>query len=138
MSNFQAAIIGAGPAGLSAALTLSRSLQSIVLFDSPNEPRNAASPAIGGCLGHDLETPATFKQRALQEIDRYGSAALREEEITRLIASESGTFALTGSKSSTVQATQLLLACGMLDRLPDIIGRRCSRWQKFTRLGRTI
>lgn len=122
MSNFQVAIIGAGPAGLSAALTLSRSLQSTVVFDSPTAPRNAASPAIAGCLGRDLEAPAAFKQTALQEIDRYGFAELRQEEIMRLVVTGSGAFALTGSDGSTLQVTQLLLACGMLDRLPDFAG----------------
>ncbi len=37
------AILGGGPAGLQAALVLSRTRKKIIVFDDPQPPRNAAS-----------------------------------------------------------------------------------------------
>jgi thioredoxin reductase len=36
------AILGGGPAGLQAALVLSRTRKKIIVFDDPEPPRNAA------------------------------------------------------------------------------------------------
>ena len=36
------AILGGGPAGLQAALVLSRTRKKVVVFDTPEPPRNAA------------------------------------------------------------------------------------------------
>jgi thioredoxin reductase len=44
------AILGAGPAGLQAALVLSRTRKKIIVFDEPEPPRNAASRGVHGFL----------------------------------------------------------------------------------------
>ena len=62
MRSFRTAIVGGGPAGLAAALTLSRSLQPSILFDADSAPRNAASPAIGSLLNHDRISPEVLRQ----------------------------------------------------------------------------
>jgi flavin-dependent dehydrogenase len=54
MSTYRAAIVGAGPAGLAAALTLTRSMQPTLVVDPGNPARNAASPGVGGLLRRDL------------------------------------------------------------------------------------
>src|SRR6185295_19051123 len=46
---FEVAIVGAGPAGLSAALMLGRCRRKVVVFDD-GQPRNAASLAAHGYL----------------------------------------------------------------------------------------
>jgi thioredoxin reductase len=47
------AIVGGGPAGLQAALVLSRTRKKIIVFDDPESPRNAASHGIHNFLGLD-------------------------------------------------------------------------------------
>ena len=47
------AIVGGGPAGLQAALVLSRTRKKIIVFDDPESPRNASSHGIHNFLGLD-------------------------------------------------------------------------------------
>jgi thioredoxin reductase len=60
-------IVGAGPAGLSAALTLGRARRQVLVLDS-GEPRNYAARAMHGVLGHDGLDPAALRARGRQEI----------------------------------------------------------------------
>ena len=46
-------ILGGGPAGLQAALVLSRNRKKTVVFDDPEPPRNAASHGVHNFIGLD-------------------------------------------------------------------------------------
>lgn len=58
------AIIGGGPAGLQAALVLARTRKTVVVFDAPTPPRNAASHGVHNFLGLDGLLPAEIRERA--------------------------------------------------------------------------
>jgi len=122
MSDVRSAVIGAGPAGLAAALTLARSLQPTVVFDSPEPPRHAASPAIGGLLGRDRVTPAALKQAGREEIEGYGPVRFVDQAVARLEVAAGGGFRLVAADGSAVEAASVLLACGMVDEFPPIEG----------------
>src|SRR5688500_15414673 len=65
------AIVGGGPAGLTAALFLARYLHSVVLIDS-RDPRNWEARGINGYLGLHGITPRELRERGRAEAARYG------------------------------------------------------------------
>ncbi|MBV9880799.1 MAG: NAD(P)/FAD-dependent oxidoreductase [Gemmatirosa sp.] len=66
------AIVGGGPAGLSAAIWLGRYLHDVVLVDS-GDPRNWETAGINGYLGLPGITPAELRKNGRDEARRYGA-----------------------------------------------------------------
>src|SRR3954451_14802692 len=64
-------VVGAGPAGLNAALVLGRARRRVLVLDSAR-PRNYATRAMHGILGHDGLDPADLRGRGREELARYG------------------------------------------------------------------
>src|SRR4029450_12192893 len=120
---YDVVIVGAGPAGLSAALMLGRCRRSVVVFDN-GKPRNAASRALHGYLTRDGIAPADFLQLARGELAPYDSVEIRNEEVTAAECRRGGGFAVTRASGEAVRARKLLLATGVVDNLPDIPGFR--------------
>ena len=58
-------IVGAGPAGLNAALVLGRTRRRVVVLDNA-QPRNYATHEMHGVLGHDGLDPADLRARGRQ------------------------------------------------------------------------
>ncbi|MEO1089459.1 MAG: NAD(P)/FAD-dependent oxidoreductase [Pseudomonadota bacterium] len=114
------AIVGAGPAGLSAALTLARSLQPTIVFNSRHSARNTASPGFGGLLGRELATSEDLRGIALGEIERYGSVRFHESDVVRIGREATGGFTLVAADGAAARAERILLACGMVDLMPPI------------------
>src|SRR3954453_9890610 len=77
-------IVGAGPAGLNAALVLSRARRRVLVLDDA-QPRNYTTHEMHGVLGHDGLDPADLRARGRTEIARYGpevvAAEVREAEV---------------------------------------------------------
>jgi thioredoxin reductase len=115
------AILGGGPAGLQAALVLSRTRKKIIVFDDPDPPRNAASHGVHGFLGLDGFLPTNFRKVAWEQIDKYHSAGLRKEKIVN-VNMEDGAFLVTNDNGTSVKAKKVVLAVGYNDVYPDIPG----------------
>src|SRR5436305_11868991 len=64
-------VVGAGPAGLNAALVLGRARRRVLVLDSA-EPRNYATHEMHGVLGHDGLDPADLRARGRAELAHYG------------------------------------------------------------------
>src|SRR4051795_5340630 len=64
-------VVGAGPAGLNAALVLGRARLRVVVLDD-GAPRNYATHEMHGVLGHDGLDPAELRARGREELARYG------------------------------------------------------------------
>jgi thioredoxin reductase len=107
-------VIGAGPAGLSAALTLGRARRRVLVLDS-GAPRNHAARAMHGVLGHDGLAPAELRAKGARELARYG-IEVRATETAHARAIDGG-FAVEGHEARTV-----ILATGLLDETPAIPG----------------
>src|ERR1043165_9726210 len=80
MEFFDVAIVGGGPAGMSAALVLGRCRRRVLLCDV-GKPRNYASPGVHGFLTRDGILPAELRQIGREELRRYG-VVIREELVT--------------------------------------------------------
>ena len=107
-------VVGAGPAGLSAALTLGRARRRVLVLDS-GAPRNFAAHAMHGVLGHDGLAPAALRARGVEELGRYGIAVRAAEPAQA--RSVAGGVELDGERARTA-----ILATGLLDPTPAIDG----------------
>jgi thioredoxin reductase len=111
-------IVGAGPAGLNAALVLGRARRRVVVFDDAR-PRNYATHEMHGVLGHDGLDPAELRARGRAELDAYGVEVV-SSEVERAEVLD-GVVRLASARGTDTTRT-VLLATGMLDDLPDIPG----------------
>ena len=116
-------IVGAGPAGLSAALILGRCRRTVLVCDT-GRPRNAASRALHGYLTRDGIDPADFLEMGRRELARYDTVELRHVEVTEASCREDKQFDVTLADGTVVQSRKLLLATGVVDNLPEIDGFR--------------
>jgi thioredoxin reductase len=111
-------VVGAGPAGLNAALVLGRARRRVVVLDS-GVPRNYATHEMHGVLGHDGLDPADLRARGRAELAGYGvevvTADVEDAEVL------DGAVRLTWGDGAEVTRT-VILATGMLDEVPDIPG----------------
>src|SRR5687768_17426550 len=116
-------VVGAGPAGLSAALMLGRCRRSVVVFDN-GKPRNAPSHALHGYLTRDGIPPAEFLTLAREEIKAYQTVQLRDDEVSAVACRADGGFLVTLGSGEQLRSRKLLIATGVVDNLPDIPGFR--------------
>jgi thioredoxin reductase len=111
-------IVGAGPAGLNAALVLGRARRRVVVLDNA-QPRNYATHEMHGVLGHDGLDPADLRARGRAELAGYGvevvSAEVEDAEAV------DGVVRVSSARGADVART-VLLATGMLDEVPDLPG----------------
>ena len=121
MDKTQVAIVGGGPAGLAAALTLSRSLMTSIVFDSPKPARNAASPFVAALPGLDKRMPSDVRKAIRSDIGSYPYATIEETGIAAIERAQDG-FTLRRDDGSSVTADKVLLSAGMVDILPDVSG----------------
>jgi thioredoxin reductase len=119
-ARFDVAIVGGGPAGMSAALVLGRCGRTVVAFDH-GQYRNAVSRSIHGFLTRDGTDPAEFRRIAREQLSHYPSVQVREREVVEAHRSED-LFTLRDTEGGIVHARTLLLATGLVDRKPDIEG----------------
>jgi thioredoxin reductase len=115
--------LGGGPAGLQAALVLSRTRKKIIVFDNPEPPRNAASHGVHNFLGLDGLLPMDIRKIAWEQIEKYDSAELRKQKIVNVNKEEKdGIFVITAENENSIRAKQVILAVGYYDVYPDIPG----------------
>lgn len=115
------AIIGAGYAGLQAALTLGRACRSVVVFDG-GAPRNSSADHVHNFLGYDEASPTVILGAAKQILVEHDVAHVdaRVESGTR--DPQSGAITLSDSTGRVWSARAVVLATGYLDELPLIDG----------------
>ena len=118
---YDAIVIGGGPAGLSAALILGRCRRRTLVCDS-GQPRNAASHAMHGFLTRDGIAPAEFLRLAREELSQYGVKILLRQVVGAEVTS--GGFEVVLSDGRRLTCRKLLLATGVVDRLPDVEGAK--------------
>jgi thioredoxin reductase len=112
--------VGAGPAGLSAALVLGRCRRTVLVCDN-GHPRNAASQGIHGYLSRDGIHPREFLRAARQEIGRYTTVTFRDVTVVSAECRD-GRFHVTLEGGETVHARKLLIATGVKDKVPEVEG----------------
>ena len=118
-----ALIIGGGPAGVSAALTLARQAQSSIVFDS-GKYRNDATDYMHMVPAFDHSSPVEYRAAARSNIaSRYDHVTFADIEIDTVTKAEDGTFRASSRGSpQSWQGKKVILASGVKDIFPNIEG----------------
>ncbi|MEV7632643.1 NAD(P)/FAD-dependent oxidoreductase [Microbacterium sp. NPDC089318] len=122
MADYDVLVVGGGPAGLSAALNLGRSLARVVVVDA-DRPRNAATLNSHGFLTRDGVPPFELRRIAREELAAYPNVEIRSRvRVGSLTRTDTGFSAGIGRRepSEQVTARSVLLATGLRETLPDV------------------
>jgi thioredoxin reductase (NADPH) len=116
--NLDCAIVGGGPAGLTAAVYLARYRQRIVVFDK-GESRLALIPRSHNCPGYPHGIPGKELLMRLREQAEHYGVEIRDDEITSIHRSPAGEFELI-AQAQRVTSRTVLLATGIADVQPNM------------------
>lgn len=116
---FDAVVVGAGPAGLSAALALGRATRRVLLA-AEGPTRNARSSAAHNIFTRDGSAPSDLVRLGLDQLTPY-AVTVRQERVSAATATPEG-FAVAFASGDTVIARGLVLAFGVRDILPSTPG----------------
>ena len=117
---YDVAIIGGGPAGLSAALWLARYLYRVILIDS-GDPRNWETRGVNGFLGLPHIRPSDLRGIGREEAREY-NVNLVDAVCERVACYDEEHFQLLLADGRAIDARRLLLAIGLKDVWPDVPG----------------
>lgn len=120
--HYDTVIVGGGPAGLTAALVLGRARRRVLLCDGET-PRNARAAHVHGFVTRDGTPPAEFRRIAREQLAPYTSVKVRDESVVA-IDGEHGAFTVRLADGDVVEARRVILAVGMVDELPAMLGFR--------------
>ncbi len=124
---FDAIVVGGSYAGQSAALQLARARRAILIIDG-GKRRNRFAEASHGFLAQDGVAPAQIAAAAREQLLAYPSVTWLDAEVREAERNANG-FAVTTVDGARHAARRLVLATGIVDRLPDIPGLE-ERWGK--------
>ncbi|HUP85166.1 MAG TPA: NAD(P)/FAD-dependent oxidoreductase [Acidimicrobiales bacterium] len=118
---FDAAVVGGGPAGLSAAAWLGRYRQTVVLVDS-QEYRNEGVDLSHGYLGHDPIPPPELRRLARTEVAQYPTVTFLDgAKVERLTGiRDRFELGLGAGRDTVLRARRVILATGVRDVFPEV------------------
>ena len=113
---YDVVVIGGGPAGLQATLTLGRVHRRVLMLDS-GVYRNDPAAHMHNVVTHDGTPPAEFRMAARKELAAYDTVSVREDAATSVAAVDGGFHVTIGGE--VVASRGVVLATGLTDTLPD-------------------
>ncbi|PCN46583.1 pyridine nucleotide-disulfide oxidoreductase [Curtobacterium sp. 'Ferrero'] len=114
-------VVGAGPAGLSAALNLVRARRSVLLVDA-NRPRNAATLRSHGFLTRDGVSPLELRKLGRAEVEQYDEATVVQAVVDEVRPEGAGWSVRGAWRGTAVSATAraVVLATGLREEFPAL------------------
>lgn len=117
---WDAIIVGAGPAGLNAALILGRQRRRTLMLDS-GSPRNAAADEMHMYLTRDGFSPSEFRAIGRAELEAYETVEVCGAEVVAAMVTADG-FEVRLADGTREEARKVLLATGQVDTFPAVDG----------------
>lgn len=118
--NFEVIIIGGSYSGLSAAMSLGRSLRDVLVIDS-GLPCNRQTPHSHNFITHDGEKPNVISAKAKLQVAFYKTVQFYEGPATEASKTENG-FEITTASGMAFTAKKVVFATGVKDVMPEING----------------
>ncbi|MBF4457476.1 NAD(P)/FAD-dependent oxidoreductase [Pseudoclavibacter sp. VKM Ac-2867] len=118
-------VIGAGPAGLSAALMLTRGRRRVLVLDH-GVPRNRFTDHMHGVLGHEGLAPGELRRLGRAEVEAH-EGVFDEAEVVSVtpIGDDDGARVHVATKDGRAfRARTVVVATGLRDELPNVPGLR--------------
>ncbi|KQZ66886.1 NAD(P)/FAD-dependent oxidoreductase [Nocardioides sp. Root151] len=112
-------VVGGGPAGLQAALTLGRMHKSVLLLDSGSY-RNGRVSHMHNFVTNDGTPPEKFREQARAELSAYDTVEVRDETVDA-VARDGARFVVT-TGGGVLESRLVILATGVRDELPATPG----------------
>lgn len=120
MENPEVIIIGGSYAGLSAALSLGRSLRKVLVIDG-GKPCNAVTPHSHNFLTQDGKTPADISAVAKKDVEKYPTVQYLRDLALSATAGDNY-FTVETLAGKQYHTRKIILAHGITDLLPPIEG----------------
>ncbi|KAA6438275.1 NAD(P)/FAD-dependent oxidoreductase [Dyadobacter flavalbus] len=119
-TDFEVIIVGGSYAGLSAAMSLGRSLRQALVIDS-GKPCNAQTPHSHNFLTHDGETPKQIAASGKSQVEKYPTVHFYDGMAVTGNQTENG-FEITTARGDRFTSRKLIFTTGLKDRMPELEG----------------
>ncbi|TZF99776.1 NAD(P)/FAD-dependent oxidoreductase (plasmid) [Chryseobacterium panacisoli] len=117
---FDVIIIGGSYSGLSAGMSLGRSLRNVLIIDN-GKPCNRQTPHSHNFVTHDGKTPGEIANLAKKDVEKYNTVRFYNGTVIKTVKITGG-FRIETSSGEKFHAKKLILASGVKDVMPDIPG----------------
>lgn len=118
--NFDVIIVGGSYSGLSAAMSLGRSLRQVLVIDS-GLPCNRQTPYSHNFITQDGEKPAVISAKAKLQVDLYKTVYFYNGLAVEAVKRDNG-FEISTESGEVFSSRKVLFATGVKDLLPEIKG----------------
>ena len=118
--DFEVIIVGGSYSGLSAAMSLGRSLRQVLVIDS-GLPCNRQTPHSHNFITHDGEKPAVISAKAKIQVDFYDTVQFYNGLVVNGITTNKG-FEIKTEDGAIFTSKKILFATGVKDLFPGIKG----------------
>ena len=88
-SDYEVLVIGGGPAGLGAAMSLGRLRRSVLVCDD-FRPRNLAAAHMQNFPSHEGLSPLEWRKTAKQDVENYNTVHFFEGAVTSVVKTQGG------------------------------------------------
>lgn len=114
-------VIGAGPAGLSAALVLGRACRQVLVIDH-GRPRNTVSHAVHGFLTRDGMTPGDLRRLGRTQLAAFPNVRVVDGHVIDASCRSDGGVDVYTADGERHTCRRLVIATGVVDNLPEVDG----------------
>ncbi|WP_394775036.1 NAD(P)/FAD-dependent oxidoreductase [Flavobacterium sp.] len=119
-NKYDVIIIGGSYSGLSAAMSLGRSLRNVLVIDS-GLPCNRQTPHSHNFITHDGEKPAIISAKAKLQVEFYDTVEFYQGLAISADKTDNG-FEIKTESGKVFSSKKVLFATGVKDLLPEIPG----------------